>query len=233
MAPDEHAGIYRGGYLDPLPASLRPAVAPPTDRVRPIRPHLPGNLEDQLPQWAARLGSRPVVYLSLGTVPIFNRPEMFLPVLDGLTDLDVDVVVTVGHNNDPAALGAVPSGVHVERWLSLAALLPRCDAVVCHGGAGTTLAALSAGLPLVLLPRGADQFPTAAGVHSVGAGLALRPDQVTPAAIRDSVHAVLTDSAYRRSAAGVQSEIRAMPTADEVARDLPELAITEIPPTAH
>jgi UDP:flavonoid glycosyltransferase YjiC (YdhE family) len=224
LAPDPHAGIYRGGYLDPLPPSLRPADPPPALEVLAIRPYLPGGVGDRLPGWADSLGRRPVVYLSLGTVPIFNRPEMFAPLLVGLADLDVEVVVTVGRATDPAALGALPRTVHVERWLSLGALLPRCAAVVCHGGAGTTLAALAAGVPLVMAPRGADQFPTARAVHNAGAGLVITPDQPASDAVRRAVRELLTDPAYPAGAARVRAEIAAMPPPAQVATTIATIA---------
>jgi UDP:flavonoid glycosyltransferase YjiC (YdhE family) len=96
-----------------------------------------------------------------------------------LTGEDIEVVVTVGELNDPAALGVQPANVHVERWFQLAALLPHCDAVVCHAGSGTTLAALAAGLPLVLVPQGADQFTNADACQRAGVARVLLPGAVT------------------------------------------------------
>ena len=83
------------------------------------------------------------------------------------------MVVTVGNLNDPAALGNSRANVHVEQWLPLAPLLPRCAAVLCHAGTGTTLAALAAGLPLVLVPQGADQFDNAQACERAGAARVL------------------------------------------------------------
>ncbi|AYF76482.1 glycosyltransferase [Nocardia yunnanensis] len=220
LEPDEHAGLYRHGYLDPVPESLQPDRGPAADVARAVRPAVPGGPGDRLPEWASGLGDRPVVYVSLGTVPIFNQPTAFAPLLAGLAELDVDVAVTVGTDVDPAALGSQPSNVHVSQWLSLAALLPRCDAVLCHGGAGTTLAALAHGLPLVLSPRGADQFPTAAAVRAVGAAQVLAPDEVTSSAVRAAVTAVLTDVGYRDAAHRVRSNIAAVPDAADVAAAL-------------
>uniref|UniRef100_UPI0006865E3D glycosyltransferase n=1 Tax=Nocardia concava TaxID=257281 RepID=UPI0006865E3D len=220
LEPDEHAGLYRGGYLDPVPSSLQPDLGPAAAIARPIRPAVPGEIDDELPDWALRLGNRPTVYVSLGTVPIFNQPSAFGPLLEGLGGNDVDVVVTVGPGNDPAALGPQPGNIHVAQWLSLAAILPRCDAVVCHAGAGTTLAALSHGLPLVLTPRGADQFPTAAACGRVGAARILTPDRVTPAAVHDEVATILTDPTYRAGAQRIRTEIEILSDADAVAADL-------------
>ena len=144
-----------------------------------------------LPEWTAALGSQPVVYLSLGTAPLFNRPEKFESLLAGLAHEDVELIVTVSDLYDPAALGAQPPNVHVEGWLPLAPLLPRCAVVVCHAGSGTTLAALVAGLPLVLVPRGADQYVNAAACQRAGVARVLYGDAFTSTAVRDAVLAIV------------------------------------------
>ena len=164
-----------------------------------IRPEIPGDSTATLPPWAATLGERPAVYVSLGTAPLFNQPEKFAPLLAGLADLDLDVIVTVSNLNDPAALGEPRANMHVERWLPLAALLPRCDAVVCHAGTGTTLAALAAGLPLVLVPQGADQFDNARACERAGAARAIMPDELTAPAVRAPIGAVLDSRSAERA----------------------------------
>jgi UDP:flavonoid glycosyltransferase YjiC (YdhE family) len=81
LEPDADAGLYRHRYLNPVPASLQPDLGPAAGCARAIRPSVPGSVHDDLPAWADTLGDRPVVYLSLGTVPIFNQPAFFAPVL--------------------------------------------------------------------------------------------------------------------------------------------------------
>jgi len=222
IEPDPYGGIYRGRYLDPRPPSLHSGDDVPAEQgVLAIRPEIPGDPTAALPAWAARLGRRPAVYVSLGTAPLFNQPEKFAPLLAGLADLDLDVVVTVSNLNDPAALGDCPGNVHVERWLSLAALLPRCDAVVCHAGTGTTLAALAAGLPLVLVPQGADQFDNARACERAGAAHVIMPDRVTAPAVRHAIGAVLdTGSTERTAALRLGGEIAAMPPATHIVEAL-------------
>ncbi|MFJ4657214.1 glycosyltransferase [Nocardia sp. NPDC088792] len=220
LAADEHAGLYRYGYLDPVPASLQPDLGPAADIAQPIRPAVSGRIDDVLPERIRRLGDRPVIYVSLGTVPIFNQPSAFEPLLAGVDGMDADVVVTVGADTDPRALGSVPPNIHVEQWLSLSALLPRCDVVLCHAGAGTSLAALSHGLPLVLTPRGADQFPTAAACRRAGAARVLMPDEVTPDNVRAAVEAISNDTSYRAAAIRLQAEITARPSAAAAAETM-------------
>jgi UDP:flavonoid glycosyltransferase YjiC (YdhE family) len=89
------------------------------------------------------------------------------------------------------------------------------------------LAALAAGLPLVLVPQGADQFDNARACQHAGAGRVLMPDQVTTPAVRDAVHAVLgSESAERAGARQVAREIAAMPPAAQVAETLASVIAT-------
>ena len=225
LEPDPHAGMYRCRYLDPCPPSLRGDRGPAESVAAPFRQAVPGDPGAPLPAWAESLGDRPIVYLSLGTVPFFNQPDTFALLLEEMADLDVDVVVTIGDLNDPEALGSQTANVHVEQWLPLAPLLPRCDAVVCHAGSGTTLAALACGLPMVLVPQGADQFENAAACERAGCARVLDLATTTSRSVREAVEAVLRPGSAEREAAGVAArEIAAMPGPDDVVADLERLA---------
>jgi len=175
---------------------------------------LPGEFE--------KLPHRRTVYLTLGTI-VNTSSGAFDAALAGLRELPVNVVVTTGPGVDPAGLGAQPANVLVRQFLPQAALLPACDAIVSHAGAGTMLGGLCHGLPQVCLPMGADQPMNAASLARVGAGITLGPGERTAAAVRDAVIKVLDDPSYRRAAGTLQQEIAAMPSADETLDSLIEL----------
>ena len=212
LVADPYAGIYLDCYLDPCPPSMRLGDRAPARVVQAIRPEIAGASSDPLPDEVAALGERPVLYVSLGTVPLFNQLATFDVLLEAVAAEDLDVVVTIGPNNDPASLAARPANVHVHQWLPLRPLLAHCDAVVCHGGSGTTLAALNAGLPLVLVPQGADQFENARACEKAGAARVLLPDDVESTAVRDAVVAVIApESSERDAARKLAAEIADMP----------------------
>ena len=174
---------------------------------------------EEPPPWLAALG-RPLVYVTLGTV--VSEPTLFRSLLDGLAGLDgVAALVTTG-KADPAALGSVPAGIRLERFVPQAAVLPRADAAVTHGGSGSTLGVLAHGVPLVLVPHAADQFDNAARAAAAGAAVVLQPDEVTPAAVAESLRRVLTEPDVRAGAASVAAEIQAMPGPDEAAGAIEE-----------
>jgi len=78
----------------------------------------------------------------------------FPRLLTGLSQLPVEVVVTVGRDIDPEELGLQPEHVHVEQWVPQSLLLPHTDLVVSHGGSGTVIAALAHGLLQVVIAMG-------------------------------------------------------------------------------
>jgi UDP:flavonoid glycosyltransferase YjiC (YdhE family) len=212
LPADAHAGIYRDCFLDPCPPGMRLGGPAPARVVQAIRPEIPGATSDPLPEEIGRLGDRPLLYVTLGTVPLFNQLATFEVLLDAVAEEDIDVVATIGRNNDPAALVPRPSNVHVYQWLPLRPLLERSDAVMCHGGSGTTLAALNAALPLVVVPLGADQFENALACEKAGTARVVRPRDVEASAVRDAVRTVMAPgSSERHAARRLSDEITAMP----------------------
>ncbi len=70
---------------------------------------------------------------------------------------------------------SLPAGVmHVE-YAPFSELLPRCAALVHHGGVGTTAQALAAGVPQLIVPFAHDQPDNAARVKRLGCGAEIGP----------------------------------------------------------
>lgn len=223
LDPDPSAGLYRFRYLDPSLPILQGDPSAADSVRRPLRPELPGDPAAALPDWVSRV-TRPLVYLSLGTVPFFNQPDKFQLLLADLAAEDIEIAVTVGELNDPASLGPQPPNVHVEQWLPLAPLVPWCSAVVCHAGSATNLAALVSGLPLALVPQGADQFTNADACEAAGVAIVLRPQELNSAAVRQAVRSVLVEDSPQAAAAHrAAAQITAMPNAEQGAKELQEL----------
>ena len=220
------AGLYLHLCLDITPPSLQPWQAALSRAiVRPLRPVTPSpNPGERLPSWMQHRRNAPLVHMTLGTNTNSNI-SAFRSVLDGLSDLDVEVVMTVGYDGDAALLGPLPANAHVEQYIAHSLLLPHCTVVICHGGSGTTLAALALGQPLLLLPQGADQYIVGQYVYASGAGLLLNPAEVSPAAVRTAVLTLMNEPVHREAARRMQREIAAMPSPAEVVRLLEEVIV--------
>jgi UDP:flavonoid glycosyltransferase YjiC (YdhE family) len=209
-----YAGVYRDLTIAICPPSLEPLQVPDGDtqllRPAPLPERAMPENEDAT--------ALPLVYVTLGT--FFGNPEVFRPILSGLADQPVEVVVTVGADRDPRELAPIPDNVRVERFIPQAELLPACSAVVHHGGAGTTFGSLAHGLPQVVVPQGADNFVHGAMLERAGVGRVLLPGRVTPEDVRQAVDSVLEDASYRGAARDIATEITGMPGPEEVADTL-------------
>lgn len=209
-------------YLDIYPPSLQDKDFLEKGNRIPLRP-VPVSEPGELPESVAtRDRARPLVYLTLGTA--FGVIPVLREAIDGLSGLDVDVLVAAGPSIDARALGDVPDGVEVEAWVPQAKLLPHVDLVVHHGGSGTTLGALAHGLPQLLLPQGADQFTNAEAVATAGAGVQLVSDEQTAEAVATKAKQLLIDDQVRTAARAVAVEIAAMPAPEETVAVLTEIA---------
>jgi UDP:flavonoid glycosyltransferase YjiC (YdhE family) len=212
--------------IDVCPPSLADPEFAGVAKTIPLRPtavRVPG--EPPAPAFPA---GRRLVYLTLGTA--FGSTDVLRAAIDGLSGLgsgglgsgglDLDVLVATGPMVDPRTLAAAPANVRVEAWVPQAAVLERADAIVHHGGSGTTLGAAAAGLPQLFLPQGADQFSNATMICDAGAGRQLAPADVTPEAVRDEVVALLDDQDVRARCRSLAREIAAMPAPVDVVERL-------------
>ena len=206
---------HRHLNLDIAPASLQAAAAPAKDggfRFNAYRPRprvliaLPGEIQAALQRSTAR---RPRMYVTFGTV--FNRCAAFITAAQAAARLGGAVVVTAGADGDLQGLAGLGSHVHVHRFVDQAALLPHCDVVVSHGGAGTMLGAAAHGLPHLVLPQAADHFRNGRALSAVGAGRAVDPEFQTIEAVTSSLTALLTTAALERGAKTLAREMAAMP----------------------
>jgi MGT family glycosyltransferase len=157
------------------------------------------------------LNSAPAVYFTLGTVFNLESGDLFERVLAGLRDLSLNVIATVGREIDPAEFGPQPAHIQIMQYIPQSVILPHCAVVVSHGGSGSVIGALAHGLPMVLIPMGADQPYNAARCEELGVACLLDAIEATPETVREAVSTVLSDSGYRRAAERMRDEIAALP----------------------
>jgi hypothetical protein len=217
-------GIDGELYLDICPPGIQdPGIADLTNlqRIRPVG--FDAAPDTALPAWVADLPAQPTVYVTMGTV--FNDAAgVFGAVLEGLRDEPLNVIVTVGGNGDPALLGPQPDNVHVERYIPQSQLLPHCALLVSHAGSGAVMGALNAGVPILALPQGADQFMNAERVVAAGLGLRLMPSEVEPDVVRTTVRHLIEDDRFATAGRVQQAAIRTMPAPESIVPLLEALA---------
>jgi len=194
----------------PDPDQLEPAV------VRRYREAVQSACDGSDPAWLAP-GAAPLVYVTFGSLaPRFSfYPALIDATLAALAKLPVRALITVGEGADPAQLGEPPANVRIESWVPQAEVLRYAAAMVCHGGFGTVLGALHAGVPIVLVPMFSDQPRNAARVAALGAGVVLARGERTGSRLADAVRTVLEDPSYATAARRVAAEAAALPEVHE------------------
>lgn len=143
---------------------------------------------------------RPVVHVAASTMAGADA-TLLRAAVTGLAALPAEIVVSGGGRlPDDLRRERVPPNVHLADWVDHTAFLPRCDAVVTAGGSATVVAALRAGVPLVVVPTVWDKPDNARRVVETGAGIRLAPQRCTPERLRDTVEQALTRPSYRAQA---------------------------------
>lgn len=196
--------LYRHLALSPFPPGFRDPAFP-----LPATAHAFRAMEK--PAASRRPPGPPIVYFTLGTVFNLESGDLFSRAMAGLRALPIRVVATVGEGVDPDEFGPQPANVRIARYIAQESILPECSLVVSHGGSGSVLGALAHGLPMVLIPMGADQPLNAARCEQLSVGRTLDPIAATPASVGEAVSIVLADLRYRQVAERFRDEIAALP----------------------
>ena len=144
-------------------------------------------------------------------------------IVDAMATLPVHAIVTTGPAIDPSTITA-SANVTVVAAAPHSQILRRASAVVTHGGHGTIVRALAAGVPMVVLPHGRDQADNARRVTSRGAGIALRRT-AKPAKIATAVERLLDTPAYRVAAEHLGESIRRDASSDALVRELETVTV--------
>jgi UDP:flavonoid glycosyltransferase YjiC (YdhE family) len=160
--------------------------------------------EDALPPWwpelaAARAAGRPVVHVTQGTLDL-DFDDLIRPAIAGLAGQRPLLVCTTGGLPESvleSGLGPLPDNVRAAPHLPYDRLLPLIDVMVTNGGWGGVLAAVEAGVPLVVAGASLDKPEVARRVAWSGTGLNLRTGTPRPRKVRDAVLRVLSDARMR------------------------------------
>jgi L-noviosyl transferase len=173
----------------------------------------------ELSDWLLTPPDRPRICVTLGNIPILGEHDnVVATVLKGLSGADVEIVVAAADRLTVA--GGLPANVRVERRLPLSQLLPTCSAVIHHGGAGSTMTSIIAGLPQLVLPQMCVQYQHAQQIAGAGAGSWLAPGELDADSVRAAVDRLLDDPTAAATSRRLRDELAARPEPAAVAHQL-------------
>ena len=178
------------------------------------------------------LDGRPLIFASLGTIVDQSNTPVFPRILAGCAGLDAQLVLALGSWSTEKGretvreqLGAIPDNAVVVDFAPQLAVLERSSVLITHAGVNTVLEALSRGVPIVALPRSADQPAMGSRIAYTGSGLVGSFQSSTAEEIRGMVKRVLTEDTFRRRAQNLQAAMRAAGGLKRAA-DIAEEALT-------
>lgn len=152
-------------------------------------------------------GVRPLVLLSFSTTVMDGQAALIQRVCDAIAGDEMDAILTLGPAVSAKAI-RVPRNIETIPYADHDQLLPRCAALITHGGLGTTLRSLAHGRPMLLLPLGRDQQFNARRVAELGAGMHL-PNDASSDEIASALGNLLAQPQFRDAAESAAAAITA------------------------
>ena len=156
---------------------------------------LPTDADDEVLSWIA--DGTPPVYFGFGSTPVTPLDDTVAMINAACAQLGERALICSGPND----LTDTPHFDHVKIVGSVnhAAVFPACRAVVHHGGAGTTAAAMRAGIPMLILWLWMDQPMWAAAVERLEVGSGRQFLATTQESLVADLRAILTPHCVARA----------------------------------
>jgi MGT family glycosyltransferase len=160
--------------------------------------------------------------------------QLFRTAAQAFAGSTVELVLLAGRGRDPAQLdlGATARNVSLESWVPPKQAARSADVVVTDGHSETVLAALTCGVPLVVVPRMLEQPQVAWRVASSGAGIRLPARRCTPRRLREAVERVMASERFARNAWRMGAALTSRGGAARAAEFIEEMASGSSPPAA-
>jgi UDP:flavonoid glycosyltransferase YjiC (YdhE family) len=167
---------------------------------------LPGSdgVADEVEQFLA--GGEPPIVFTPGSACLFGH-EFFMAAVGACQRLGHRGMLLSRHaEHIPRDL---PDGVAHFGYAPLSRILPRCAALVHHGGIGTTAAGLAGGVPQVIMPMSHDQPDNANRIIKLGVGARLMPRRFTAGNLADALNGLLSSADVHRCCDELAARCRA------------------------
>lgn len=149
----------------------------------------------------------PPIYFGFGSMHLANHQHASAMIREALRRVKQRGIFLTGWGAPPQQ--EVTQELYQTEWIPHEWLFPRMAAVVHHGGAGTTGAGLSAGVPNIITPFFADQPFWGRRVHELGAGPPPIPFRKLSAdRLADAISLAIGDSDLRQRVAEIAKRIR-------------------------
>ncbi|WAH98526.1 macrolide family glycosyltransferase [Arthrobacter sp. MMS18-M83] len=158
--------------------------------------------------WRPRAEDSPLLFVSLGTTPLNDRPDFFRMCIEGFAGTPWQVAMAIGDRVEKSELGDIPENFEVRPVFPQLQVLSHANAFLSHTGMNSTMEALYFAVPLVAFPLQPEQQANARRVEDLGLGRRLPLEGLTPELIRETVIEVSEDPAIRGNLDAMGARVR-------------------------
>ncbi len=150
-------------------------------------------------------------FLESGEAPIAFTPgsamrhgkDFFQAAVDACTALNRrGLLLSRHHEHLPSQL---PPGVRHVEYAPFGQLLPRCAAIVHHGGIGTSAQGMAAGIPHVVMPMAHDQMDNAHRLEKLGVAAVVPAPKFNALTLRAALERILNSGETPAACAQIKS----------------------------
>lgn len=167
--------------------------------------------------------STPKVFVSLGTLLVDIRKAFFGKLIEAFANTPITIVAAT----NPDIFEQWPDNFMVTSFVPQAELMPKMDAVICHGGFNTVNDTFTNGLPMLITPIAYDHFHTAKLIENAGCGIKIRYKRLRIEDLRNAVFELLENPKYRDAAVKLRESFIAAGGNDKAVELLEEFAAAE------
>jgi MGT family glycosyltransferase len=158
--------------------------------------------------WRRPDGAEQVLLVSLGSA-YTRQPEFYRRCVAAFGALPGwHVVLQIGGYTDPAELGEIPANIEVRSWVPQLAILEQADAFVTHAGMGSSNEGLFTGVPMIVVPQGAEQFLNADRLVELGVARRIDTADATAEGLRTALLELTGDAEVAARSAALRAEAR-------------------------
>lgn len=165
----------------------------------------------------------PKIFVSLGTLLVDIRAAFFQKLIDAFADAPVTIVAAT----NPGIFEKWPDNFIVSGFVPQAELMPKMDAVICHGGFNTVNDTFMNGLPMLITPIAYDHFHTAKLIENAGCGIKIRYKRLRAEDLKTAIFELLNNPAYKAAALKIKQTFTEAGGNDRAVQLLEEFAGAE------
>ena len=162
----------------------------------------------------------PLIYVSHGRT--FQQPKFWDELKQAFRDKPCLVVASVDRME--CEVGALPNNFYVDNYLAQSAVLPRTSLVIANGNSTVTLGALEQGIPMLLIPSGAETVDNAALCQQLGVAERMQSDLVDSYSIWQIASELMSGEQYKHQSERYAKDLAQLNGFESAANAVLELA---------